>query len=167
MDRNNNSFSVFHGFPFKISILLLIGWMIFTISWILLYASSFSLFVHLGVSILSLLIFISAIAAVFLFWMKRFIPQIGWDFLKTMNLFKIIIITILIPFTILILLSMYLIFFADSFSFLQNISMLIIAFLLIVISIVILWKKSRMSPLQFVKQSANPFNQFQQDNYWK
>jgi hypothetical protein len=167
MDRNINSFSVFHGFPFKISIFLIIGWIVFSISWIILYASSFSLFVHLGVSILSLLIFISAIAAVFLFWMKRFIPQIGWDFLKTMNLFKIIIITILIPFTILILLSMYLIFFADSFSFLQNISMLIIAFLLIVISIVILWKKSRMSPLQFVKQSANPFNQFQQDNYWK
>lgn len=167
MDRNNNGFSVFQGFPFKISILLLIGWMIFTISWILLFASSFSLYVHLGVSILSLLIFISAIAAVFLFWMKRFIPQIGWDFLKTMNLFKIIIITILIPFTILILLSIYLIFFADSFSFLQNVSMMIIAFLLIIISIVILWKRSRMSPLQFVKQSANPFNQFQQDNYWK
>ncbi|HMA83125.1 MAG TPA: hypothetical protein VKP59_02740 [Candidatus Thermoplasmatota archaeon] len=168
MQRNIGLSSLKSSFSLKISLILLLCWVVFNISWIIIFASTFSLYVHLGVSLLSLLIFIGLITFVWIYWMKRFIPQIGFDFLKTMNIFKMIIITIMIPFMILILLSIYLIFFADSFSLLQNVALIIIMFLSIFLSITFLWKRSKLSPFQFVKQSANPFNSFQQqDNPWK
>ena len=168
MQKNIGLSSLQNFFPLKLSMILLLFWVVFIISWIIIFSSSFSLYVHLGVSIFSLLVSIGLITFIWLYWMKQFIPQIGWDFLKIMNLFKLIIITIMIPFMILILLSIYLIFFADSFSFLQNIAMILIAFILIVVGISLLWKQSTMSPFQFVKQSDNPFSSFQQqDNPWK
>src|SRR6056297_1723700 len=118
MQRNIGLSSLKSSFSLKISLILLLCWVVFNISWIIIFASTFSLYVHLGVSLLSLLIFIGLITFVWIYWMKRFIPQIGFYFLKTMNIFKMIIITIMIPFMILILLSIYLIFFADSFSLL-------------------------------------------------
>ncbi|MBS3749241.1 MAG: hypothetical protein KGY65_03950 [Candidatus Thermoplasmatota archaeon] len=52
--------------------------------------------------------------------------------------------------------------------FKKNVELIIIMFLSIFLSITLLWKRLKMSPFQFVKQPANPFNSFQQqDTPWK
>jgi hypothetical protein len=110
----------------------------------------------------------SSIVAIWIHWLKTFIPQIGWDFLKTMGLYKQVILTLIIPFMILILVSIYLIFLADLFSLLQNIALLFMSFLSIIIALSLIWRSADMSPFQFVKQTANPFTSFHQDDEsWK
>ncbi|MBS3778123.1 MAG: hypothetical protein KGY50_02380 [Candidatus Thermoplasmatota archaeon] len=154
--------------PLKSTLILSLGWMLFIIAWIILFSTSFSVYAHMGVFLLSLLVFIASIIAVWIHWLKTFIPQIGWDFLKTMGLFKQVILTLIIPFMILILIGIYLIFFAHLFSLLQNIVMLFISFLSIIIALSLVWKSADMSPFQFVKQTANPFTSFHKDDEsWK
>lgn len=154
--------------PLNSTLILSLGWMLFIIAWILLFSTSFSVYAHMGVFLLSLLVFISIIIAIWIHWLKSFIPQIGLDFLKNMGLLRQVILTLIIPFMILILVSIYLIFFANLLSFLQNIAMIVISFLSIIIALSLTWRSADMSPFQFVKQTANPFTSFHKDNEsWK
>ena len=67
---------------------------------------------------------------------------------------------------ILLLLSMYLLFFADFYSFMQNMAMLLISFFSIVIGITIIWKQYPQNPFQFVKQTANPYKSYSSKDEW-
>jgi hypothetical protein len=152
--------------PLRGTIFLGVSWFLFIIIYLIMYAGSHSMYVHIGVFLLSLLVVIGLIVLVWLIWVKRFIPTIGITFLKTFGLLNQIILTLIIPFMILLLLSVYLLFFADSFSFLQNLSMLFISFLSIIIGISLVWKKSQKNPFQFVKQTVNPYNSCNSRNEW-
>jgi hypothetical protein len=110
-----------------------------------------------------MLAFVFIVMIIWLHWLRSFIPQIGWDFLESIGIYNTIILTIIIPYMILIMLSIYLLFFAYQFSLLQNIAMIFISFLLLIISIALIWKRADMSPFQFVKHSTNPFNSFNKD----
>lgn len=156
--------SVQHFKPLKSSLLLSVCWLLFVIIWFFLFSTSFSIYANIGVFFLSLLIFTAIIGLIWFFWLKKIIPRIGWNFFKTIGVFNQIILTVLIPFMILFLLSVYLIIFADYFSFLQNISLVFISLLLIILGVIVIWKQSTMSPLQFVKQTRNPFTSFHSDD---
>jgi len=146
--------------PLKKTIFLSIGWLLFIIVYIILFASSYSVYVHMGMFLLSLLVILALIVVVWLIWIKTFIPMIGITFLKNLGIFKKIIITFIIPFMILLLLSIYFLFFADFFSFLQNMAMLFISFISIVIGVTIVWRKNPQDPFQFVKQTANSYKAY-------
>lgn len=154
--------------PFKASLLLSIVWLLFVIGWFILFFNSFSLYSHIGVILLSMLGFLFLIVLVWIHWLKFFIPQIGWDFLKILGVRKQVILTLIIPFMILLLLSFYLIVFADSFSLLQNVAMMIISIISIIVSISLVWRTTHISPLDFINQPTNPYTSFQHDDeIWK
>lgn len=154
--------------PFKITLIIGIAWMLFFIGWILLFSTSFSIYIHGGVFLLSSITSLSFIIIVWFYWLQKIVPQIGLVFLKSIGLFKPILFTLILPFMISILLGIYLIFFADLFSLLQNIAIIIISFLTIIIVISLIWRTTDLSPFQFMKQTTIPFNSLNQnDDLWK
>lgn len=140
----------------------------FFIGWVLLFSTSFSIYVHGGFFLLSSITFLSFVIIIWFYWLKKIGPQIGLVFLKSIGLFKPIMFTLIIPFMIFILLGIYLIFFADLCSFLQNIAMIIISFLSIIIVISLIWRTTNLSPFQFIKQTMIPLNSLNQnEDLWK
>lgn len=146
------------GWPFKITILGSIIWLSFFIVWMILSGSLFSLYVHIGVFFFSLLLFIGFTILIWVNWLKKIIPEVGWNFIKSIGILNYIIYSLLLPYMILISLSFFLMFFADYFTLLQNILVMFFSIVLIIILLSLLWKKAPISPFRIMQQMSCPLS---------
>lgn len=155
------------GLPLKNTVLIFLAWLIFIFVWFVFVSSSISIYKHAGVFLLSFLVLLCIIGILWLHWLKKMMPWIDWRFLKTLGIINHIVLIVVIPCSIIVLTSVFLLFFADTFSLLQNVSIFFMSIVCIFLSISILWKISMKSVFHFDNRSK-PFSSFcQNDDPWR
>jgi len=167
MQENTCSGSFLSGLPLKNTALISLGWLIFIFAWFVFVSSSISLYKHLGVFLLSFLVLLCIIGIFWIHSLKKMMPWINWKFLKILGINNHIVLIVVIPFVIIVLISVFLLFFAEKFSLLQNVSIFFISIVCVFLSLSIFWRISMKSVFHFDKRSKSFSSFSQNDEQWR
>jgi len=112
------------------SIIVGVGWLVFTILWLAFYASDYAWEKNLAIILLSILIMFLLLGGVWALWGIRMMPKNGWEMFKIHGFRSRIITSIILPLAAIISLIIWFWYYAEPYTVYQNIAVFIVVLLL-------------------------------------
>ena len=108
-----------------------IGWLVFIILWLFFYASEYSWEKNIAIFLLSILVTFLLIGDVWAVWGLRKVPREGWEMMRVTGFKWRIGISILLPFLAMIFLIVWFWFYAEPYTWYQNVAIIIVTILIL------------------------------------
>jgi hypothetical protein len=126
---DNENFPKPSGWRISLSIGMGIGWLIFLIIWLAFFAGDYSFYRNIAIIMISILIVFLILGGSWAAWGIKFIPKEGKEILQTQG-FKIrVIVSIIIPFAMIIFWIYWFYFLAENFDLYQNFAIFLVSIL--------------------------------------
>ncbi len=151
------------GFRTSFSIVVPIAWLIFLIAWLAFYAGNFSTSKNIAIIILSILVMVLLLGAIWAIWAVRMIPRPGKEIFKMMGFRWRIYASMFIPIFTLILLIIWFWFYGEKFNIWQHIAVFLIAILGVGGSLGVIWARWGMKHSKDMEDFGREMDDFGKD----
>jgi peptidoglycan/LPS O-acetylase OafA/YrhL len=131
MEKNNKINEKELGLKPSLSIVVGVGWLIFLILWFAFYASDYPWEKNIAIILLSILVIFLLLGGMWAMYGIRKIPSDEKEMFKTSGFKGRILLSIILPFAVIIFLIIWFWFYAPPYSVWQNIAVILVTFLVI------------------------------------
>jgi len=119
------------GWRVSLSIVMGVGWLIFLIIWLAFYAGNYSFNKNIAIILISILVLIVVLGGSWAAWGLKQIPEEGKEMMRKTGFKTRVIISIFIPFVLMIFLIIWFYFYADNFNIYQNFAVFLVSILVV------------------------------------
>jgi len=112
------------------SIVVGVGWLVFTIIWLAFYASEYSWEKNLAIIMLSILVTFLLLGGVWAIWGIKMIPKEGWEMFRVSGFKTRIATSIILPLAAIIFLIAWFWYYAETYNVYQNIAVFLVVLLI-------------------------------------
>jgi len=119
------------GWRVSLSIGLGIGWLIFVLLWLAFYAGNYSGYQNFAIILISILVLVVVLGGSWASWGLKHMPREGKKIFKMKGFRSRVVVSIAIPFLLLIFWIYWFFFIAEDFNFYQNLAIFIVSLLVI------------------------------------
>ena len=117
------------GWKVSLSIGMGVGWLIFFIVWLAFFAGDYTAYQNFAIILVSILIVFLVLGGSWASWGMKHIPKEGKEMMKTAGFTGRIIVSIAVPFCLMIFWILWFFFYAESFNIYQNIAIFLVSLL--------------------------------------
>ena len=128
---NNEGFPNPSGWRVSLSIGMSIGWLIFVIIWLAFFAGDYTLYRNIAIIIISILVIFLILGGSWASWGLKNMPKEGKEMMKTKGFRSRVVVSIVIPFLLIIFLIYWFYFPAVDFDGYQNIAIFLVSLLIV------------------------------------
>ncbi len=125
----NEKFPKPSGWRVSLSIGMGIGWLIFVIVWLAFYASDYTLYKNIAIIMISILVVFLVLGGSWAAWGLKFMPKEGKEMMKTTGFTSRVVVSIIIPFALIIFWIYWFYFPAVDFDGYQNLAIFLVSLL--------------------------------------
>ena len=126
---NNEDFPKPSGWRISLSIGMSIGWLIFLIVWLAFFAGNYTFYKNIAIIIISVLVVFLVLGGSWATWGLKNMPKEGKEMMKTEGFRSRVVVSIIIPFLLIIFLIYWFYFSAEDFNPYENIAILLVSLL--------------------------------------
>jgi hypothetical protein len=128
---NDEDFPKPSGWRISLSIGMGIGWLIFIIVWLAFFAGDYTVYRNIAIIIISILVVFIVLGGSWAAWGLKHIPKEGKQMMKTSGFKSRIVVSIILPFLLIIFLIYWFFFPAEDFDVYQNIAVFLVSILVV------------------------------------
>jgi hypothetical protein len=128
---NDENFEKPSGWRVSLSIGMGIGWLIFLIVWLAFFAGDYTVYRNIAIIIISILVVFIVLGGSWASWGLKNMPKEGKVMMKTSGFKSRIVVSIIIPFLLIIFLIYWFFFPAEDFDVYQNIAVFLVSILVV------------------------------------
>ena len=125
----DEDFSKPSGWRVSLSIGMGVGWLIFLIIWLAFFAGDYSVYKNIAIVLISILIVFMILGGSWAAWGIKFIPKEGKKMAKEQGFTARVVVSVIIPFALMIFLIAWFFFFAEDYNIYQNIAIFLVSLL--------------------------------------
>jgi len=128
---NNENYPKPSGWRVSLSIGMGIGWLIFLIIWLAFFAGDYTLYRNIAIIIISILVVFLVLGGSWAQWGLKYMPTEGKEMMKTKGFKSRVVVSIIIPFALIIFLIYWFYFPAENYNIYQNLAVFLVSLLLV------------------------------------
>jgi len=117
------------GWRVSLSIIAGVAWLIFVIVWLAFYAGDYNVYRNLAIILISILVLIVVLGVPWAVWAIRHIPEEGRKMIRAAGFTSRIVVSIVVPFALLVFLIVWFYQYASDFNIYQNIAIFLVSVL--------------------------------------
>jgi len=127
------------GWRVSLSIVMGVGWLIFLIIWLAFYAGNYSFYRNLSFILISILVLVVVIGGSWAVWGFRHIPVKGKEMMRKTGFRSRMVVSIVVPFALMIFLILWFYFYAEEYNVYQNIAVFLVSILVVGGALGVVW----------------------------
>ncbi len=128
---NNENFPNPSGWRISLSIGMAIGWLIFVIVWLAFFAGESAIYRNIAIIMISILVVFLVLGGSWAAWGLKNMPKEGKEMMKTAGFKSRVVVSIVIPFVLIMFLIYWFYFPAEDFDAYQNIAIILVSLLIV------------------------------------
>jgi len=136
---NNEDFPKPSGWRISLSIGMGIGWLIFVIIWLAFFAGDYTIYRNIAIIIISILVVFLVLGGSWAAWGLKHMPKEGKEMMKTKGFRSRVVVSIIIPFLLIIFLIYWFYYPAEDYNIYQNIAVFLVSILVVGGILAVMW----------------------------